>query len=74
MIALSNHIKVLNVCGKGTVLWPREVTPNQAHKLCTVTFGTEYIYTTQNITRANVWFCVVQKIAWGCQTYIFFAL
>ena len=44
MIALSNHIKVLNVCGNGTVLWPCEVTPNQAHKLCTVTFGTEYIY------------------------------
>ena len=43
MIALSNHIKVLNVCWKGRVLWPREVAPNQALNLCTVTFGTEYI-------------------------------
>ena len=43
MIALSNNIKVLNMCWKGKVLWPREVTPNQALNLCTVTFGTEYI-------------------------------
>jgi len=34
MIALSNHIKVFKMCWKGTVMWPREVTPNQTQKWC----------------------------------------
>ena len=43
IIVFSNHVKVLNMCWTGTVLWLRKVTSNLTPKICTVNFGTEYI-------------------------------